>query len=111
MMIDEAGRQVDYLGSWNGDPRLPRRERIAQDPVGISDIEVAADQHDAKWRVQVIEQHALELGNAVAVGVSKKCNPVRRSVCAAPVRNPEDEIEKRILESVDRLLRLLESLD
>src|SRR4029079_3398177 len=111
MVVDEPRGQIDHLLPPLRDLRLTRRERIAHQLVGLGDVQIIADEDDAKRRIELVEKDALELGHAIAVGVTKQCDPVGRAVVAAAVRQTEDEVEERVLYTLDRFLALFESLD
>ena len=72
MMVDRAAGQVDQLGGLGGDPRLSGLVRIADDRVGVGDVQVAPDQRDAEGMDQMVEQHRAQLGLAVAVRIAEQ---------------------------------------
>ena len=70
-MVDQAARKVDHLLARRRDPRLPRRERIADDRVGVGDVKVVADDNDAERGIEMVEQDRLQLRLPVTVSVTK----------------------------------------
>jgi hypothetical protein len=49
VVVDGAAREVGEFGSWGSDAGLPIDVWIADDCIGIRDIEVVANQGDAEW--------------------------------------------------------------
>jgi hypothetical protein len=76
-MIDRAGRQIRDL---RARPREALRAVAvfeAQDCVGIRDVERVADERHAERRIEALEEHAADLGLAVAVGIAQQGDAIR----------------------------------
>jgi hypothetical protein len=67
------------------DLRLPGAVREADHRIGVGDVEVVADQRHAERRVQVLEEHRLELGRAVVAQAAQQVMRLALGV-AAPAR-------------------------
>ena len=70
---------VDRTAGQLGEPRAGRPDlgvallvRIADDGIGVGDVEIVADEGHAERRIQMIEEDAADLRLAVAVGVTQQ---------------------------------------
>ena len=111
MVVDGAAGKRRQHGAGRGDLRIARRVGIANDRIGIGDIEVVADQGHTEGRVEVIEEDALRLRLAVAVSVAQQRYAVARPGVPArsdPGLNPAHD---QILRAVDRIGPGLPRLD
>jgi hypothetical protein len=71
-----------------------------KDPVGVADIEGVVDQRHAERLVQSLEKHRLDFGDAIAVAIAQKNDPVRAD---ADRRRPPHRAQHRIIEdALDR---------
>src|SRR3979411_3018034 len=75
-MIDTARRQGDDHPAWCGDVRLATRVRKAHDAIGVRHVQRVADQGNSKRRMKPGQEHRPCLGDAIAVAVAKKDDPV-----------------------------------
>ncbi len=67
-MIDRSGRKVRELHPLRLDPHLSVDIGIAQDRIGVGDIEILADEADAERRLSALPEHAASRrGGAVGV--------------------------------------------
>ena len=70
-------------GSRRRDLRVALLVGIANDRIGIGDVEIVADQRHAERRVEMIEEHALHFGLAVPVRVAQQRDAVAFAGVAA----------------------------
>src|SRR6185312_10667624 len=108
MVIDESARKTEHFLSRRIDLRLPRRERIADQRVRIGDVEIAIEIGDSKRRIEMVDEDCPELRTAVAVGIAKQGDPLRRRWAGlrdqpSSMRQAHDEAAHRNLGPVDRL--------
>src|SRR4029077_15183248 len=111
VVVDGAAGKRRQYGAGRGDLRIARRVGIANDRIGIGDIEVVADQGHTEGRVEVIEEDALRLRLAVAVSVAQQRYAVARPGVPArsdPGLNPAHD---QILRAVDGIGPGLPRLD
>src|SRR5690606_15131610 len=80
-----AGKRGQH-GPPGGDRGLAGPVALAHDRVGVGDIEFVADEGAAEGRIGMVEEDALHLRHAVAVGVAKQGDAVARLVAAAAGR-------------------------
>ena len=76
-MIATAGQFDQRLGL-RRDRRLTRHIRKFPDGVVIADEKPVADQRHAERRVEVLQKHRADIGNAIAIAIAQQGNPVRR---------------------------------
>src|SRR5437660_10580245 len=75
-MIDRAARKISQLGAQGGNAGLSFLIGIADDGISVRDIKVVADQGHAERRVEMVQEHGSQLGDAVAIGVAQQRNAV-----------------------------------
>ena len=69
-MIDGPAGKIGELGARRSDAGLSILIRIADDGIGVGDVKIVANQGDAKRRLEVIQKHGAQLGNAIAIGIA-----------------------------------------
>ena len=111
MVVDGATRKRRQHGAGRGDLCIACRVGIPNDRIGIGDIEVVADQDHAEGRVEVIEEDALRLGLAVAIGVAQQRYAVARPGVPARSDSGLNPAHDQILRAVDRIGPRLPRLD
>ena len=78
MVVVAAGGQIENLLARSG--YLPIIGAIAEPHhrVGVGDIELVAEKPHAKRLIEVCRERLAYLGTAIAVGIAKQCDPIRR---------------------------------
>ena len=104
-MIDRAAGKVGQLGARSGDAGLPFLIGIAHDRVGVRNVEIMANQRDAKGRIEVVQEHGPYIGNAVILGVAQQRNAV--SALALGAGEPLYPASDQVLGAVDRRFRTI----
>ena len=79
VVIDRPARQLRQSRARRGDLGVALVVGISDDGVGVGDIEIVADQRDAERRVEMIEEDALGVRHAVAIGVTQQGDAVARA--------------------------------
>ena len=77
MVIQGAPRQVDDLDRLRLDRRFAIYITKAQQPVGVGDVQVIADQGHAKGRIEVFQEYRAGFGDAIVVAVAQQRDAVR----------------------------------
>src|ERR1700722_8125245 len=75
-MIDRSAGKVGEFGPWRSDAGLSLLIGIADDGVGIRNVEIVANQGDAKGRVEMVQKHGTKLGSTVAIGIAQQRDAV-----------------------------------
>ena len=68
-MIDRPAGKIGELGAGSGDVGLSFLIGIADNGIGIRNVEIIADQRDAERRIEVVQEDGSLIGNAVAVQI------------------------------------------
>lgn len=53
-MVDRSARKVGEFGTRGSDAGLSFLIGIANDGVGVRDVKIAANQSNAKWRIEMV---------------------------------------------------------
>ena len=77
VMIDRSAGKIRELGARRGDAGLSILIWIADDGIGVRNVEIVTNQGDAEWRVEMIQKHGSYFGNAVTISVAQQ----RDAVC------------------------------
>src|SRR3954453_11060698 len=72
VMIDRSAGKIGELGARRGDAGLSILIRIADDGIGVRNVEIVADQRHAEWRAEVIQKYGSHFGNAVTTDVAQQ---------------------------------------
>jgi hypothetical protein len=98
-MVDRPARQIAQLYARIGDPSLAGDVRIADHRIGVGHIQIVTDQHHAKRRVQMIDEHGFLVRYAVAMRVTKQQNALPR--LRTGVRHLLDPVHDQFLRAAD----------
>src|SRR3954454_8112290 len=85
-MVDWPARQRRQHRARRGDLGITFGVGISDDRIGVGDIEIVADQRDAERRVEMVEEDALRVRDAVAVAVAQQRDAVALAGVAAGCR-------------------------
>src|SRR5262249_52307982 len=83
VMIDRPAWQWSQRRTRCGDFGVAFVVGISDDGVGVGDVEIVADQRDAEWRIEMIEEYAPGVRHAVAVSITQQRDAVARPRVAA----------------------------
>ena len=103
VMVDRPARQFGKQRAGPVDAGLARLVGKAQHAVGVGDIEIAAHQHHAERRMQMVDEDVPFVGDAVAVGVTQQQDAVAR--LDARMGPLLDQVHDDLLGTADRLAR------
>jgi len=70
-------RKIGELGARGGDGGLSILVGIADDGIGVRNVEIVTYQRHAEWRVEVIQKYGSHFGNAVTIDIAQQ----RDAVC------------------------------
>jgi hypothetical protein len=71
-MIDRSARKIGELGAGSGDAGLPFLIGIADDGIGVRNVQIVADQRDAERRIEVVQEDGSQFGSAIAIGAQQR---------------------------------------